>query len=319
MENIMAPYAARHLLAYIESVKPDLIFVMARCWIIPIVYRVMPKAGAHWHMALYDMPDIEPIVRQVGQGRADRFMGYAETMFRNASSRSLISPPMAEDMRERTGIECNTFFRCSVEPEMIAKLREPLPPPVDDVIRICYAGTIHVEPAFEIFIAALKSIRHQLKRRLEVHLYGSQLYQDRAWFDPDFIFEHGFLSEADLDREYKKGTWGLAIMHLEDIEPRYNHFSFPCKFSMSLAAGLPLICIGHQRSGLMELTRHYDVGLQYTEKDMATLGEKLRDHLEDSSHFNKYRAEMLRCAETEFNAAANRQKLHKLLYAAANP
>jgi glycosyltransferase involved in cell wall biosynthesis len=316
LDNFVIPYAARHLESFIRSVKPDLIFLMARGWMIPLAHRVMPQVKTHWHMAMYDMPDMEPMVRMLGRRRADRFMGMAETIYRNASSRSVISPAMAEDMRLRTGVECDNFFRCAVEPEMMARLREPAPKPVDDIIRICYAGTIHVESTFVRFLTALKSIRHQLSRRVEIHLFGSQLYRNRDWFDPDLIIEHGFVSEAELNRHYRTGTWGLAIMHLEDIDPRYNHFSFPCKFSMSLASGLPLICIGHHRSGLMELARNYRLGLQWTEEDKDTLAEKLRKGLEDFSRFDEYRAEILRCAETEVNAEAKRRKLHKLLYAA---
>jgi len=46
------------------------------------------------------------------------------------------------------------------------------------------------------------------------------------------------------------------------------------------------------------------------------MAETLLKCLEDFSPFEKYRAEILRCAETEFNAERNRQKLHQLLDAA---
>jgi len=128
-ENFVIPYAARHLSLYIESVKPHLIFLMARGWMIPLAYRVMPQAKTHWHMALYDMPDVDSMVQRLGRRRTDRFTIMTDTLFRNASSRSVISPAMAEDMRLRTGVECSNFFRCAVEPEAIARLREPAPSP----------------------------------------------------------------------------------------------------------------------------------------------------------------------------------------------
>jgi glycosyltransferase involved in cell wall biosynthesis len=165
-------------------------------------------------------------------------------------------------------------------------------------------------------VKALQTIRHQLSRRVEIHLYGSQLYGSRDWFDPDLIIEHGFISEAELNRLYREGTWGLAIMHLEDIDPRYNRFSFPCKFSMSLASGLPLICIGHPKSPLIELARDYRLGILLTDQDTNKMADSLRQGLEDFSRFDEYRAEILRCAETEFNAERNRQRLHQLLDAA---
>jgi glycosyltransferase involved in cell wall biosynthesis len=316
VDSFIMPYAARHLLSFIRSVEPDLIFLMARGWMIPLAHRVMPQVKTHWHMALYDMPDVDGMVQRLGRRRTDRFMGLTETLYRNASSRSVISPAMAEDMRLRTGVECSNFFRCSVEPEALARLREPAPKPPDDVIRIGYAGSILAEPTFARLVKALQTIRHQLSRRVEIHLYGSQLYSSRDWFDPDLIIEHGFISEAELNRLYREGTWGLAIMHLEDIDPRYNRFSFPCKFSMSLASGLPLICIGHPQSPLIELAGDYHLGLLLTEGDIDGLADSLRQGLEDFSRFDEYRAEILHCAETEFNAERNRRKLHQLLDAA---
>ena len=187
----------------------------------------------------------------------------------------------------------------------------------DDVIRIGYAGTIIAEPTFALFVKALQAIRHKLRRKVEIHLYGSQLYSDREWFDPGLITEHGFISDAELDRHYRAGTWGLAIMRLDDIDPRYNHFSFPCKFSMSLASGLPLICIGSPQSPLIELAKDYRLGLVLSESNIDKLADSLEQGLEDFSHFDEYRAEILRCTETEFSAERKRQKLHELLNAAS--
>ncbi len=317
VETFIVPYAARHLAAFIESVKPDLIFLMARGWMIPLAHRVMPQAKTHWHMALYDMPDVDGMVQRLGQRRTDRFTRMADEIYRDASSRSVISPAMAEEMRRRTGIECTNFFRCAVEPEAIARLREPAAKPPEDVIRIGYAGVIIAEPTFVRLVKALQKIRGQLSRKVEIHLYGSQLYGDRDWFDKDLITEHGFISDAELDRHYRSGTWGLAIMHIDEVDPRYNHFSFPCKFSMSLASGLPLICLGHAKTPLIELAKDYQLGLVSTESDVDKLAEILRQGLEDFSRFEGYRAEILRCAETEFNAESKRKKIQQLLYSAA--
>ena len=313
VDSLVMPYAARHLVAFVRSVQPDLIFLMARGWMIPLAHRVMPQIKTHWHMALYDMPDVDGMVQRLGRRRTDHFMKLAETIYRNASSRSVISPAMAEDMQLRTAVPCSNFFRCAVEPAALARLREPALQPPNDVIRIGYAGVIIAEPTFARLVKALQSIRHQLTRRVEIHLYGSQLYSNRDWFDPDLITEHGFVSDAELDRHYRSGTWGLAIMHLDDIDPRYNHFSFPCKFSMSLASGLPLICVGHRKTPLIDLAREYNLGLLLTDGDVGKMAETLREGLEDFFRFDKYRSEIIRCAETEFNSERKRLKLHELL------
>ena len=317
-EKFVIPYASRHLLKFIRSVKPDFVFLMARGWMIPLAHRVMPQVKTHWHMALYDMPDVNGMIFRLGRKRTDRFTSMADELYRNAASRSIISPAMAEDMRQRTGVECANFFRCSVEPEAIARLREPALKPPDDVIRIGYAGVIIAEPTFVRLVKALQEIRGQLTRKVEIHLYGSQRYSDRDWFDPELITEHGFISEVELNRHYQSGTWGLAIMHLDEVDPRYNHFSFPCKFSMSLASGLPLICIGHRKTPLIELAKDYCLGLVLTETDIDKMAVSLLMGLEDFSRFDDYRSEILRCAETEFSAERNRKKLHQLLDSAAH-
>ena len=148
MDSFVIPYAARHLVSFVREVQPDLIFLMAHGWMISLAHQVMLPTQAHWHVALYDMPDVDSMVRRLGRQRADRFARLADDLYRNAASRSVISPAMAEAMRLRTGVSCSNFFRCAVEPEAIARLHEPAPPPPDDVIRIGYAGVIIAEPTF---------------------------------------------------------------------------------------------------------------------------------------------------------------------------
>jgi hypothetical protein len=55
------------------------------------------------------------------------------------------------------------------------------------------------------------------------------------------------------------------------------------------------------------------VGLVFAEKNIEKLAEGLQRGLEDFSQFGTYRTEVLRCAETEFNAEGNRKKLHRWL------
>jgi glycosyltransferase involved in cell wall biosynthesis len=313
VENFVMPAAYRHLLAYIREVKPDLVFLMARGWMIPLAYHVMPKTTAHWHMALYDMPDVDGMVQRLGRDRTDRFTKMANSIYRNAANRSIISPAMGTEMERLTGVACADYFRCAIEPEVIARLSEPAPAPPEDVIRIGYAGVIIAEPTFVRLVRALQLIRGKLTRRVEIHLYGMQRYADREWFDPELIIEHGFISDAELDRHYRSGTWGLAIMHVDEIDPRYNHYSFPCKFTMALSSGLPLICIGHRDTPLIQLAKDYRLGLMLDESGVDSLAESLLAGLEDFSKFPAYRAEVRRCAEKEFNAEIKRRRIHEWL------
>ncbi len=221
LEKVLLPYAERHLLACIREVKPDFILFVAHNWSIPVVYRVMPQVKTHWHLALHDMPDTQGMMRNLGQKRGARFMRYVEDLYVKATSRAVIGPGMAEDMRQRTGIECSNFFRCAVEPEALAKLAAPASkPPADDVIRIGYAGTIVAESTFGRLVKTLPAVARRLNRKIEIHLYTWHNYRDRDWYDPGIIVEHGAKSEEEIYDAFQHYTWGLAIMNLEDDDPR---------------------------------------------------------------------------------------------------
>jgi hypothetical protein len=312
-ENIIVPYAATRLLAYIRKTKPDFILFVAHCWGIPIVRRVMPKVKTHWHLALHDMPGAAGAIDQLGRARTERFMRYLDDLYIKATSRAAVSPAMTDEMRKRTGAECHHFFRCAVEPEILDKLSQPRAKPADEVIRIGYAGTIVVEAVFARLVSALRTVRQRTGRKVEIHLYSWHPYKNRDWFDPEIVIEHGSRSELEIYKCYQELTWGLAIMGLDDSDPRYNRFSFPCKFTTCLAAGLPLICLGHHESTLFKLVANYQLGLSYSDLDTIPLADYLEKRLFDFSPFDLYRSEIERCARIEFNAERNRQELHELM------
>jgi glycosyltransferase involved in cell wall biosynthesis len=315
----VAPYAARDLLSFIHTVRPDFIFFLAHLWAIPVVRRVMPKVKCHWHLALHDMPDTGGWVQSLGRKRATRFMAFTEELYGRASSQAVIGPEMADDMRLRTGIDCHHVFRCAVEPETMIKLQSPITFSKDDVIRIGYAGTIIAEETFARLVAALKVVRERIHRKIEIHLFSWHSYKNETWFDASLIIEHGAQTEAEIYKRYQELTWGLAIMKLDDNDPRYNRMSFPCKFTAALAAGLPLICMGNQHSALINLAKNYRLGLLFTDADVGQLEEKLCAGLTDFSRFPEYRQESARCAAREFNAERNRAELNELIRASMNP
>jgi hypothetical protein len=312
-EEIIVRYASARLLAYIREVKPDFILLLAHQWGIPIARRVMPQVKANWHLALHDMPDTAGAMAQMGSARAGRFMEDLDDLYLKATNRAVVSQAMADEMRKRTGLECHHIFRCAVEPEILDKLSQPRPKPGDEVIRIGYAGTIIVEGVFARLVAALRIVRERTRRKVEIHLYSWHSYRDRDWFDPEIVIEHGARSEIEIYKSYQELTWGLAIMGLDDSDPRYNRFSFPCKFTTCLAAGIPLICLGHHESSLQRLIANYQLGLCYSDLDTVPLADYLEGRLFDFSSFDLYRSEIARCARIEFNAEHNRQALHSLM------
>ncbi len=317
MDRVFIPRATDDLAAYARSVQPEFVLALTHRWTIPVLRGARGRIPAHWHVAVHDMPDTEGMIGGLGRPRAARFLHYLDELYTSADSRAVIGPGMAEDLRSRTGIECSTYFRCAAEPEALRRLAEPVTPPRDDVIRIGYAGTIVAESTFGRLVAALSSVRKRLGRPIELHLYTWHDYRSRPWYDPTLIVDHGAKTEAQVNEAMQHLNWGLAIMNLEDEDPRYNRLSFPCKFTAALIAGLPLICIGNRHSALIELVKHYELGVTVTDADADLLVEKLCAGLADASRFPRYRDEALRCATTEFNAQRNRQEFREMMMTGA--
>jgi hypothetical protein len=122
--------------------------------------------------------------------------------------------------------------------------------------------------------------------------------------------EHGNLPAPTLLAALKKCAWGFAPMGLTDDNPRYNRFSLPTKFVSYLAAGLPIITLGHPESSVVKMAKAYHVGLRVTSSDPEVLGRELLDALSDPNSWSKYGTEILRCAQTEFDARRMRKTLY---------
>lgn len=310
-ESFVVPRAAEHLRDFIRREKPDLLWLMSFGWSIPVLHRVVPTLGIPWHFSMHDMPDIAPGGKSGDPRRAARFLRMQQELYAGAASRNVVCEAMGVEMERTTGIKPDMELRCSVEPEALEALRAPyVPPEKPSAIRIGYAGTIIAEDTFALFVSALQKIRGELPVPVEIHLFSAHSYKDRPWFDATLIIDHGHLSHGDLQKPYGECTWGLAIMHMNDDDPRYNRFSFPCKFTQTLASGLPLICLGHAQSSLMKMAGKYRFGPQFTEPDVGSIADSLRHSLADFSHLGEYRRECLRCAESEFNAENFRQSLY---------
>lgn len=318
MRSLAVPWAAAHLRKFVALQKPDLIWIMAHDWTIPVFHRVLPALGIPWHISVYDMPDIGSNVRRLGASMAEAHLRMTEKLYAKASSRCVIGQPMALEFERKTGVKPELIERCAVEPEALEALealtaRRPAAGP-RTTLRIGYAGTIIAEETFALFVSALQKIRHELPAPVEIHVFGSERYGDRRWFDPSLIVEHGFVTDAELDKLYGECHWGLAMMHLDDADPRYNRFSFPCKFTMALSSGLPLICLGHPQSGLMALAQHYRLGIMITDHDLEKTAALLRQELPRTDRLAEFHAEIVRCAQTDFNAGKNRSRLHALFH-----
>jgi hypothetical protein len=123
--------------------------------------------------------------------------------------------------------------------------------------------------------------------------------------------EHGSLTVLQLSKALKECTWGFAPMELADDNARYNRFSLPTKIVSYLAAGLPIISLGHPESTVVKLASQYQVGICLTESNPDNLCIQLSPGLSESNPHRKYRPEILRCAAAEFDAGRMRKTLYE--------
>lgn len=97
-------------------------------------------------------------------------------------------------------------------------------------------------------------------------------------------------------------------MALSDRDPRYNRYSFPTKFITYLAAGLPILAVGHPESSVLKLMQDFHLGIALksaAELQNYDLASRLFDHR--SKEF--YRPEIVRCARNVFDAVRMRRRL----------
>jgi len=188
-----------------------------------------------------------------------------------------------------------------------------------DVVRIAYAGTVVVERTFEMIVKALNAVRPQCSPRITLEFFSNESYAQRSWFDPSWMCEHGMLQHGQLTTALREFTWGLAPMSLFDDDPRYNRFSLPTKFVSYLAAALPVIIIGHADSSLVQIGKAYGLGVSLTVANHEYLVSVLASTLSIEEPRREFRAEIERCARTEFDATRMRNMLYRQLREGAGP
>lgn len=330
LEHVWAPWAAAHLRRTIARLSPECIWVIPHDWSIFPLWRVM--VNSEWRMAngqrprihvtIQDYPDAHHHGALWGEARAKRMARMQEDIYRLATNRDATSHPMLEDLEKRTGAKGFQMLHAGLEAEDFDFLDKPatrhqLPATRDSSpIRVAYAGTILVPREFALFVAALESIRAKQsitknpssKISIELHLWGAHSYKTEPWFRTDWMIEHGNLPESELLTALRHCDWGFIPMALEDLDPRYNRFSFPTKFITYLAAGLPVIAMGHPDSSVMKMASSYGVGLTISSARVPV--EDLAKTLADRGARDKCRAEALRCAREQFDAEKMRNRLY---------
>lgn len=307
LERFWVPRAARHLRALARQLPAEQLWVQLSDWAIP-VFRRSGLVGTHrCHVSLWDFHDSRVYCRRYGQERARRFARWAEELLARATTGAVVSRPMQAELAARTGRKDLLVFHSGIERAQLERLeQEKLPAPTE--VRIAYAGSIIVPEVFALFLRALDRVRRRATRPVTLHLF-SQRFAGAPWFDGSWMRDHGFLDEASLDEHLRQCAWGLVPMALTDDNPRYNRFSFPNKFGTYLAAGLPLLVLAHRESSAARMFREYPAGTWCDRAEPEAVAAWLEAALAEPNPCQRYRAEMLRCARTEFDAEAMRRRL----------
>jgi hypothetical protein len=309
LERFWTPWAARHFRKTLADLKPDVVWVIPHCWAIPPLARVLPEGNIGFHVSIHDYMDIRGVIEKFGEYRSRQMAAMADKLYASATTRDAICRPMIDDLRTRTGAE-GSINRAGLERDDFDYLAVA-PERKEGPIRIAYAGTIIAEETFALFARVLGQIRGGLPRPVMLDFFGDHSYRSREWFDAGWMKEHGNLPARELSQALKECDWGLSPMKLMDDDPRYNRFSLPTKFVSYLAAGLPIITVGHPDSTVMKMASEYAVGICATNGDPENLGKQLLEGLSEPEPKAKYRPEILRCAQVEFDARSMRANIYE--------
>jgi hypothetical protein len=309
LENLWTPWAAGHFKQTIKKFRPEVAWVIPHGWAIPPLAKTLPPSGLGFHTTMQDYMDINSYAARYGTARSRRLSALADLLYARATTRDATSHPMNDDLLARTGAPSSQMLHAGIEQEEVDYLRSLTPGPADH-IRIAHAGSIQLEDVFALFVKALQQIRGRLPRPVTLEFFGNHSYRSRPWFDSSWMNERGNLPAAQLTGELRKCAWGFSPMALTDEDPRYNRLSFPTKFISYLAAGLPVITLGHPESSVVKMARAYNVGVCLTTDDVRQISDQLAGGLAAASPQSAYLPEIRRCVLTEFDA----DRMRALLY-----
>jgi len=312
LENFWASRAARDLERVIAQEKPDLVVALLFGWSVPVLTRVHWPANLRRHFSLWDFPDTNGMKKVLGESRSQRFVGNIHNLLRHANSFDAICPGALTEIRSHTGRTDGLVVHSGFEPQHLAALEKLEAVSDDDGLRLAYVGTIISENDFLEMLTALKKIRSQISQRVVLEFFGGRNYRSRAWFEPDWMTEHGMFTDDGLITALRRCAWGIVVMDSAGEDLRYSRFSFPNKVGTYLPAGVPVLGFGHSTSSLAQIMQEHRLG-KFTN---ATTGEDLEKFLLESLRLASPRAafrdDILRCARTEFNAAEMRARLWRL-------
>jgi hypothetical protein len=315
MENLWTPVAAAHLRRAIRACRPDVVWTIPQQWSIPPLAKALVGGDVPYRVSMHDFADLRNVVERLGPEVAQRLAHGAEALYAGAHSRDAISTPMLAELESRTGA-AGWVNRVGIESVDLEYLARKQPQPLKE-LRLVFAGTIIAKQAFDFFVRALAGVRARLPLPVWLEFFGTHSQRDQPWFDPTWMRERLNAPDEMFRAALRECTWGIAPVSLAEEDPRYDRFSFPAKVTSYLAAGLPVLALGHPASSLVELLQRADVGMCSTRSDLAGLQADLLETLTAEDPWGRYQAGIRRCVREEFDAVTMRDRLHAELFRAA--
>jgi len=312
LEKLWSPLASASLEKAIGRWQPDLLWVIPHMWsILPIASYFRRQQGVlPYHVTMQDYMDMEANVPMLGRARGKRLSTLANELYARASSRDATSREMLEDLHGVTGQLGAQMLHLGLENDDFSYIETRPSETTSDPIRVAYAGTIQVPEVFHSVMKVFESINAKsAKPRIAVDFFGVHSYAGQTWFRQQWMREHGNKHESDLRSELRECSIGFAPMALND-DTRYNRFSFPTKFISYLAAGLPVLAVGHPESSVVRMARACDTGLCWQSPDVEAMEQPLTSWLSSEKLKSRYSENILACARSYFDAAQMRSRLY---------
>ncbi|TAN38946.1 MAG: hypothetical protein EPN23_01510 [Verrucomicrobia bacterium] len=314
-ERLWVPVAARQLTAVLDHWDPEGVVFLPQAWLVPVFLRIW-SAQKHrsLHLVLHDFLDHAGCRRSLGSARASCFMHSVEGLYPLAQSRTTISRAMADELQHVTGCAAELIAPCGVEPDELSYVRTRRYEPAQGEISLVYTGTVTAPATMLRLVQALEQVRVLVGRPIVLRFYGGLPVQHHNWFRAAWMRFEGTPSDAQLRDVLRSACFGLCLMNDDLSNPRYDRYSIPCKFTTYLAAGLPMIVVGHPATTLAGIMRKYPTGLWLGHShNMTTWVEQLVQWFNGSIPYAAIQAAMVRAAKNEFDAERNRKIFNNLL------